>query len=93
MTKLFTDGTGIIAELESKLELYTDSVDGLIKARTDGFDRLIKQTQDRIDQGERRLVAYERQLETRYANLETLLGQLQSQGSSVNNINASFTPS
>jgi flagellar hook-associated protein 2 len=84
---VFTDPTnGIAKKLETQIDLYTDSVDGLLKTRSDGFDRQVKQTQDRIDQGNHRLEQYQKQLETKYANLESLLTKLQSQGSSVTNI-------
>ncbi|MCR9244999.1 MAG: flagellar filament capping protein FliD [bacterium] len=85
---IFTDGTnGIAKRLEDQIKVYTDSVDGLIKTRVDGFDRRLKQTNTRIEQAERRLELYETQLETRYANLESLLARLQGQGSSIGNIN------
>jgi flagellar hook-associated protein 2 len=81
---LFTNATdGIARRLFDRIDLYTDSVDGLLKTRTDGFDRLTKQTQSRIDQAERRLAQYEKSLEQRYANLETLMARLQGQGSSL----------
>lgn len=84
---VFTDATnGIAKKLETQITLYTDSVDGLLKSRSDSFDRQVKQTQSRIDQSERRLTLYQKQLETKYANLESLLSKLQSQGSSVKNI-------
>ncbi|MFK7740472.1 MAG: flagellar filament capping protein FliD [Planctomycetota bacterium] len=92
VTALFTEAEfGIAGQLESRLDLYTDSVDGLLKTRNEGFDRRIRQTSDRIEDAERRLELYETQLTTRYANLETLLARLQGQGSSVNNIGAAFS--
>ena len=88
VAKIFTDPTkGVAATLIDKIDLYTDSVDGLIKSRSDTFDRQVKQTQSRIDNSERRLTIYQKQLEAKYASLENLLGKLQSQGSAVNNIN------
>ena len=79
---IFTDATnGVAAKMINQLELYTDSVDGLIKARSDGFDRQVKDTQKRIDDGESRLERYRKSLETKYANLEQLLTKLKSQGS------------
>ncbi len=84
---IFTEATnGIAGRLETQIKVYTDSVEGLIKSRTETFDRQVKDTQTRIDQAERRLTLYEKQLETKYANLESLLSRLQSQGSSVGNI-------
>jgi len=84
---VFTDPTnGIAKKFENQIKLYTDSVDGLLKTRADGFDRQVKQTQSRIDQGNQRLEQYQKHLETKYANLESLLTRLQGQGSSVSNI-------
>jgi len=77
---------GIAGRLATQIDVYTDSVDGLFKSRNDSYDRQVKDTQDRIDQAERRLTLYEKQLEAKYANLESLLARLQSQGSSVGNI-------
>ena len=88
VAKIFTDpAKGVASTLIDKIDLYTDSVDGLIKSRSDTFDRQVKQTQSRIDNSERRLTIYQKQLEAKYASLENLLGKLQSQGSAVNNIN------
>lgn len=87
VARIFTDSTnGLGKRLETTVKQYTDSVDGLLKTRRDGFDRLVSQTQSRIDQGEKRLALYQKQLETKYSNLETLMTRLQSQGSSVGNI-------
>ncbi|GAB4136640.1 MAG: flagellar filament capping protein FliD [Planctomycetota bacterium] len=84
VASLFTDtANGIANRIYSQVDVYTDSVDGLIKARTDGLTTKSKNTQARIDQAERRLEAYQARLEQTYANLETLLSQLQSQGSSL----------
>ncbi len=81
---VLTDSTnGIAGRLADQIDLYTDSIDGLIKTRTDSYDRQVKDTTSRITDAEQRLERYRKQLETKYANLETLLGQLQSQGNSL----------
>ena len=91
VSALFSDSsTGIAARLEDQIDLYTDSIDGLLKTRNDGFDRRIKQTTTQIENAERRLVRYQEQLTVKYANLETLLSRLQGQGSAVNGIGAAF---
>lgn len=88
---VFTHATnGIAKRLVDQIDVYTDTVDGLLKSRTDGFDRLVHDTQTRIDQAERRLSLYEKGLEQKYANLESLLTKLQSQGTSLGNL-ASLT--
>lgn len=79
---LFTqEDTGVSALLSSRIESYTDSVDGLLKARRDGIDTRIRQTDRRIEDSERRIEQKEIQLRQQYANLESLMAQLQSQGS------------
>lgn len=84
---VFTHATsGLSKRLIDQIDVYTDSVDGLLKNRNDTFDRQTKDTQSRIDQAERRLSLYQKQLEAKYANLETLMGRLQSQGNSIGSI-------
>lgn len=84
VTALFTNPTsGLANRFIDQLEVYTDSVDGLFKSRNESFDRQVKDTQRRIDDGERRLTLFTQQLETKYANLESLLAKLQGQGSSL----------
>jgi flagellar hook-associated protein 2 len=81
---IFTQAqNGVATQFIDKLDVYTDTVDGLLKNRTETFDRQVKQTQQRIDSAERRLKTYEQQLEAKYANLEQLLSRLQSQGNSI----------
>jgi flagellar hook-associated protein 2 len=88
VTRLFAGGTnGIANKLIGQIDSYTDSVEGLIKTRSEAFDRQVKDTQTRIDQAERRVTLYQQQLETRYANLESLLTRLQGQGTSLNSLN------
>lgn len=88
VTRLFAGGTnGIANKLLGQIDSYTDSVEGLIKTRSEAFDRQVKDTQTRIDQAERRVTLYQQQLETRYANLESLLTRLQGQGTSLNSLN------
>jgi flagellar hook-associated protein 2 len=78
--------SGIAGRLVATVELYTDSVDGLIKARTDGFARLIRDTDNQIERQNDRLERTEQQLNTRFANLEVLLNRLQGQGGALGSI-------
>lgn len=88
VSALFTGATnGIANRLIDQIDTYTDSVEGLIKTRSDAFDRQVKDAQSRIDQAERRVTLYQQQLETKYANLESLLTRLQGQGTSLSSIN------
>ncbi len=86
---IFTnEDSGIANRIFSELDVFTDSIDGLIKARTDGIDRMSKQIDQNIERAERRLEQMELSLTQRYANLEVLINQLQGQGSAVNSIGA-----
>ena len=88
VSNLFAGGTnGIANKLLGQIDSYTDTVEGLIKTRSDAFDRQVKDAQTRIDQAERRVTLYQQQLETKYANLESLLTRLQGQGTSLNSLN------
>lgn len=78
-----SSANGIAGRVVAQIDVYTDSVDGLIKNRTEAFDRQSKDATTRITQAERRLTSFEKQLEQKYANLEQLMGRLQSQGSSL----------
>lgn len=82
-----TDTTGLMNRFVDQLDVYTDSVDGLFKARNESFDRQVQDAQRRIDDAERRLEIYTEQLQKKYANLESLLAQLQGQGSSLSGLN------
>ena len=87
VASLFSNAThGIGTRLFNRLDTFTHSVDGLLKARSDGFDRLIKDAQSRIDQGESRLERTEKALQQRYANLETVIARLQGQGAGLSSL-------
>ncbi len=79
-------GTGLANRVYDQVAVFTDSVDGLLKARKDGFDSLIKQTQTRIDSAERRLTQYQASLDRKFSAMESLLSKLQSQGNSLSSI-------
>ena len=86
VTKLFTNTTtGIASRLAAQVDIYEKS-DGLLANRTESLGRMVKDTQTRIDKAEQRITSYQKQLEAKYASLESLLTKLQSQGSAVRNI-------
>lgn len=89
---LFADATnGIAARVYNQVDVYTGAAEGLLKARNEGFDRLVRDLDRRIDTAERRLEAYETQLVNRFAAMETLVGRLQSQGGALNSFTSSRT--
>ncbi len=77
------EGAGIANRVQDQIDVYTDSVDGLIKTRQDGFDRLIKDITRQIERSEDRLERTEAGLKQKFANLEGLLARLQGQGNSL----------
>lgn len=86
--RLFADASrGIAVRIKDQVETFTDSVDGLFKARNEGFDRQIKDFDTRIANAERRIEAYEQQLKSRFAAMEALVGRLQGQGGALSAVN------
>lgn len=77
---------GLARKIYDQAQSYTDTVDGLLQARKDGFESLLRQTQTRIDASERRLQQFQVALERRFANLETLMSRLQSQGNALGSL-------
>ena len=87
--RLFSDqSAGKAGLVFTYLDDITDSVDGLFKARLDGFDRQIRSADLQIEEKERRLEEFEERQLKRFAALESLISQLQSQGGSF----AAFAP-
>lgn len=82
--KLFTDtANGIALRIHDQADKYLSSVDGLLLTRKQGFDRLVKQVDDQIAQGSRRLESYEKQLKQKFSAMEALVSRLQGQGSAL----------
>lgn len=89
---LFTEAqTGIAARLYTQTDDYLDTVDGLLVARKNGFNDRIKDTDKQIQAGQARLARTQASLEQKYAALESLLGQLQSQGAALNGFSVPTT--
>ena len=87
IASLFTTAdTGIIDRLNSVIEDYTDSVDGIIKQRQDGLDDRYDNLASQIDRMELRIDAYERQLVAQFTALETTISQLKGQQSSLSSL-------
>ena len=81
---LFSFGSvGIAERIYTTIDGFTDSVDGLIKARTDSFDDRIRRMDRQIEQKELRLEQFEERQRQRFAALEAPIGQLQAQGDAL----------
>ncbi len=78
---LFTfDTAGIAERLYKAIDDFTDTAGGIIKVRTNSFDDQIRRADRQIEEKELRLEQFEDQQRERFAALETLMSQLQSQG-------------
>jgi flagellar hook-associated protein 2 len=76
-----TETTGMVDRMDSLIEGYTDSIDGVFKQRKDGFDERYDNLSDQIDKMEMRIEAYEKRLVTQFTSMELVIAQLQSQQS------------
>ncbi len=76
------ESNGVAADLATLVAEVTGS-SGTFNAQTTSIDQRIRSLQDQIDQGTRNVEAYEESLRLQFANLETLIAQLQSQGNSL----------
>jgi len=83
-----SDGThqGTVYLLGVALDDMTDSVDGMLKISRDAMDTRIKTSEDRIVRMERLVDSYEARISAEFTAMETLLSQLQSQGSALSSI-------
>ncbi len=80
VTDIFSNSTsGIATKLMDTLDSFTDSVDGLIKSRTDGINRVKRDIDRQIERMEFRLVSYEENLRNRYAALAQIIGSMEAQ--------------
>ncbi|MDD3650266.1 flagellar filament capping protein FliD [Immundisolibacter sp.] len=71
---------GVIGRLEGVVDGYLGSAGGILKARTDGIDRRLKDIADQRDALAARMDALQQQYLKQFNALDSLLGQLQSTG-------------
>jgi len=71
----------IRAETDSLTEAYTEASPGIVSVLVHNYGEIIEGIDDKIEREERRLALVENRLNTRYSQLETLLGELQGQES------------
>lgn len=84
---LITDTNGLIETLGVQIDSWTQS-GGLIDNRGDSLDDRVEALERRISRGDDRLASLEARLVDRFAGLETLLAQLQQQGSALSGLNS-----
>ncbi|MEZ5989519.1 MAG: flagellar filament capping protein FliD [Planctomycetota bacterium] len=81
---LFTlSGIGVADRVWNRIDDFTDSVDGIIKARTEGIGRTKKDIDNQIERLEARVEKTEQNLRRRFASLEELIGSLEAQRGSL----------
>ncbi len=74
---------GVAEKLVESIEKYTKAVDGVIPRRTRTIDDLVKSNNTRISALDTRLAARRAVLESQFIAMESAIGRLQSQSSSI----------
>ena len=83
------DDTDGVADLfYDYLDSETDSIDGILARRTDANDAIIARTNSRIEMMEMRLEKREESLRAQYTALETLISEMNSQTSYLDELSA-----
>jgi flagellar hook-associated protein 2 len=91
------EGTGAFSKLSTNLDYLLDStgndvngaqLDSLFDIRTESLNGTIADYADTIDDMQYQLDKYQESLVSKFANLELLMGQLQAQGSAVDNLSS-----
>ena len=83
---LFTDADGFISAMLDRADIYTDSIDGSLEVRQDSLEDRVEDLEDQIDRQDRRLARLQARLQTQYAGMESLLGQLNSSSSFLSQV-------
>jgi flagellar hook-associated protein 2 len=86
--ELFIRGDGVgdkgfFGNLFEAVDGFTDPVSGAIHGRTDGLNANIKRINSQIATAEMRISAFEERVSKQFANLELLVNNLQTQGTSL----------
>jgi flagellar hook-associated protein 2 len=83
---LFIEREGNIGKaslLDTAIDDLTDSVDGMFKIGTDSLDRRIDNVDSSIERYERSIETYRTTLERKFVAMESMIAQLNAQGSSL----------
>ena len=79
--KVFTSDNGIATQLDTLINTYIDKNSGLLKTRTDGFDRQLDEIAIKRSNLERKLESTERRIRSQFIAMDLLVAQLNSTGS------------
>ncbi len=74
---MLAGATGLFAELNTDVGVIIDPVDGSVQNRIDSIDTQVADLQDRIEDTEARLESYQSMLQSRFTQMEVLLGKYQ----------------
>jgi flagellar hook-associated protein 2 len=77
------DADGLVDKLTEIIKSYTDTRDGMIKARTDGINKSIKDLDKNIARIETRATNYQERMTKQFSALEQALLKIQQQGNAV----------
>lgn len=89
LVELFgTDGSGIVDRMDAVIERYTDSVDGMIETNKKMWQNRIRNVDDGLERGERRIEAYQARLRRQFNVMEQFINNL----SDMSNRFASMMP-
>lgn len=88
VVNLFSNASqGIAKRMSTAVDRYTDSLDGLLKARQDGFSTTIKSLSDQIDRAQAHVDDFQQQMIIKFASLEQSMARLNQQGASLSALN------
>jgi len=77
--------TGVMGQLQTLVDNYTDFADGYLTTRSDGITRQLSSIDDDIARLQDHVDAYQAQLESQFNALETLMTGLQAQSAFMTN--------
>lgn len=77
---------GVAERLVESIDKYTKAVDGVIPRRSKTLDNLVKSNNDRLSSLDKQLTARRAILEKQFIAMESAIGRLQSQSSSISGI-------
>jgi len=83
VSSLFTSSSGFGKTVYDLLDALNDPVDGIVKTRKDSIQSRITSLDDQIARAQQRIDQFEKNLTDRFASLEGLVSQLQTQGQSL----------
>jgi flagellar hook-associated protein 2 len=85
--------TGVMASLDTAINIYSQSSTGILAVKIDGIAKRVAGMDDQIDRLEMRVDKYEEIMTARFAAMENLISSLKNQGSQMQSIMNSLNSS